>query len=54
MRTPLVAIPILIGEVEQDYLYWPLKYKLIADDWRANTTWGQLFQHYQKQGHLVD
>jgi len=54
MRTPLVAIPILIGEVEQDYLYWPLKYKLITDDWRANTTWGQLFQHYQKQGHLVD
>jgi uncharacterized protein (DUF362 family) len=54
MRTPLVAIPILIGEVEQDYLYWPLKYKLIAEYWRTNTTWGQLFQHYQKQGHLVD
>jgi hypothetical protein len=54
MRTPLVTIPILIGEVEQDYLYWPLKYKLIADHWRTNTTWGQLFQHYQKQGHLVD
>jgi hypothetical protein len=54
IRIPLVAIPILIGEVEQDYLYWPLKYKLIADHWRTNTTWGQLFQHYQKQGHLVD
>jgi len=54
MRTPLVAIPIMIGEVEQDYLYWPLKYKRIADHWRTNTTWGQLFQHYQKQGRLMD
>jgi len=54
MRTPLVVIPILVGEVEQDYLYWPLKYKTIAEHWRANTTWGQLFQRYQKQGRLVD
>ena len=54
MRTPLVAMPILIGEVEQDYLYWPLKYKTIAGRWRTNTKWGHLFQRYQKQGHLTD
>jgi hypothetical protein len=30
LRTPLVGIPILIGEVEQDYLYWPLKYRVVA------------------------
>ena len=48
LRTPLVIIPTLIGEIEQDYLYWPLKYRHIAARWRENTAWGQLFQHYQK------
>ena len=48
LRTPLVGIPILIGEVEQDYLYWPLKYRRIAAQWREQTNWGQLFQQYQK------
>ncbi len=54
LRTPLVIVPILIGEIEQDYLYWPLKYKGIAKHWRQNTMWGQCFQRYQEQGHLVD
>lgn len=49
LRTPLVAIPTLIGEIEQDYLYWPLKYKAIAERWRVSTAWGQLFQRYQQQ-----
>ena len=47
LRTPLVIIPTLIGEIEQDYLYWPLKYRRIAARWRENTAWGQLFQRYQ-------
>ena len=47
LRTPLVVIPTLIGEIEQDYLYWPLKYKRIAEDWRLHTGWGALFQRYQ-------
>ena len=50
LRTPLVAIPTLIGEIEQDYVYWPLKYKAIAERWRVNTDWGQLFQQYQRGG----
>ncbi|MBN1876497.1 MAG: DUF362 domain-containing protein [Anaerolineae bacterium] len=54
LRTPLVIIPTLIGEIEQDYLYWPLKYKGIARQWCESTTWGQLFQRYQEQGYLVD
>ncbi len=54
LRTPLVAIPTLIGEIEQDYLYWPLKYKSIAARWRQDTAWGQLFQQYQRQGCLGD
>jgi uncharacterized protein (DUF362 family) len=54
LRTPLVAIPTLIGEIEQDYLYWPLKYRAIARHWRSTTTWGQLSQQYQQNGHLVN
>jgi uncharacterized protein (DUF362 family) len=53
LRTPLVIIPTLIGEIEQDYLYWPLKYKKIAKHWRENTSWGQLFQAYQQKGVLA-
>jgi hypothetical protein len=52
-RTPLVAIPTLIGEIEQDYLYWPLKFKKVYERWRAETTWGRLFQRYQREGHLA-
>jgi uncharacterized protein (DUF362 family) len=54
LRTPLVWIAILIGEVEQDYLYWPLKYKAVARRWRDGTAWGQLFERYQEQGYMVD
>ncbi len=53
LRTPLVIIPTLIGEIEQDYLYWPLKYRGIARRWRASTAWGKLFDQYQEQGYLA-
>ncbi|MEN6410128.1 MAG: DUF362 domain-containing protein [Anaerolineaceae bacterium] len=52
MRTPLVVVPTFIGEIEQDYLYWPLKYRKIAARWREDTSWGHLFQRYQAQGYL--
>ena len=52
LRTPLVIIPTLIGEIEQDYLYWPLKYRRIARHWRSHTSWGRLFQQYQQYGCL--
>jgi uncharacterized protein (DUF362 family) len=53
LRTPLVIIPTLIGEIEQDYLYWPLKYKGIADQWHTGTEWGELFRGYQRQGYMA-
>jgi len=53
LRTPLVIIPTLIGEIEQDYLYWPLKYRKVAARWRAETDWGRLFERYQREGHLA-
>ncbi len=54
LRTPLVFFPTLIGEIEQDYLYWPLKYRQIAAQWRRDTAWGRLFQHYQERGFLSE
>jgi hypothetical protein len=53
LRTPLVVIPTLIGEIEQDYLYWPLKFRHVAAHWRADTSWGQLFERYGREGHLA-
>ncbi|MBN1370497.1 MAG: DUF362 domain-containing protein [Anaerolineaceae bacterium] len=49
-RTPFVIVPTAIGEFEQDGLYWPLKYKAIAEKWQTNTTWGALFRQYQQHG----
>jgi hypothetical protein len=54
LRTQLVVIPTLIGEIEQDYLYWPLKYKAIAKKWQVETPWGGLFQLYQQKGYLSE
>jgi uncharacterized protein (DUF362 family) len=54
LRTPLVIVPTLIAELEQDYLYWPLKYRGIAKRWRASTAWGRLFDRYQQEGCLAD
>jgi hypothetical protein len=52
-RSPIVVIPTLIGEVEQDYVYWPLKFRSVAEYWRAHKTWGHLFQRYQQEGVLA-
>jgi uncharacterized protein (DUF362 family) len=52
-HSPFVIVPTMIGEIEQDYMYWPLKFKSVAEYWRLNTTWGKLFQQYQKEGCLA-
>ncbi len=52
LRTPFVVVPTFIGEVEQDYMFWPLKYKAIARRWCETTEWGHLFQKYQQLGCL--
>jgi len=52
-RTPFVIVPTFIGEMEQDQMFWPLKYKAVAEKWREETTWGKMFQEYQKQGYLM-
>ena len=52
-RTPFVIVPTFIGEVEQDYMYWPLKYRFVAQKWQQETTWGHHFQKYVELGHLA-
>ena len=53
LRTPLVVVPTFIGEFEQDALYWPLKYRAVAEQWMAETAWGQLFLRYRREGCLA-
>jgi uncharacterized protein (DUF362 family) len=53
LRTPLVVFPTFVGEVEQDYMYWPLKFKGVAEHWQTTTTWGRLFRQYQEEGVLA-
>ncbi len=53
-RTHFAVIPTFIGEVEQDYMFWPLKYRKIAADWRKTTDWGALFDRYQRDGYIGD
>jgi len=48
-RTPLVKIPILISEINHDYIHWPLKERKIYQRWRETTPWGQLFARYDEQ-----
>ena len=51
--SPFVIVPTFIGEVEQDYYYWPFVYKKKAEHWRETTTWGQHFKKYQFEGCLA-
>ncbi len=53
LRTPLVVVPTFIGEFEQDALYWPIKYKAVAEKWMGGTAWGQLFLRYRREGCLA-
>ncbi len=51
-RTPLVNLPILVSEVNHDYIHWPLidRHKFLK--WRKETTWGQLFARYEQEKYL--
>lgn len=54
LHTPLVHIPIFISAFNHDMIHWPLKESKIYEKWRAETSWGHLFQQYQQRGHLGD
>jgi uncharacterized protein (DUF362 family) len=53
MRTPLVNVFILGSEVYHDYYRWPARDRGVFESWLADTSWGQLFQRYQREGVLA-
>jgi uncharacterized protein (DUF362 family) len=52
-RTPLVNLFVMGSEAYHDYYRWPLRDRRVFDQWRAETAWGQLFDHYQAHGTLA-
>jgi uncharacterized protein (DUF362 family) len=52
-HTPLVNLFVMGSEAYHDYYRWPLRDRRIFEQWRAQTTWGQLFDHYQSHGTLA-
>ncbi|MEO0077932.1 MAG: DUF362 domain-containing protein [candidate division WOR-3 bacterium] len=52
-HTPLVYLPILVSELNHDYIHWPLKERKIYQRWRQETGWGKLFQEYEQKGCLL-
>jgi hypothetical protein len=45
-HTPLVNLFILGSEAYHDYDRWPLRDRAVFEEWRTNTSWGQLFDAY--------
>jgi uncharacterized protein (DUF362 family) len=52
-HTPLVNVFVLGSEVYHDYYRWPLRDRRVFEQWRASTSWGQLFDRYQAHGTLA-
>ncbi len=52
-HTPLVNLFVMGSEAYHDYYRWPLRDRHVFEQWKAGTTWGQLFDHYQSHGTLA-
>ena len=51
-HTPLVNLFVMGSEAYHDYYRWPLRDRKVFEQWRVQTHWGQLFDHYQSHGTL--
>ena len=49
-HTPLVNLFVMGSEAYHDYYRWPLRDRRVFEQWREQTTWGRLFEHYQAHG----
>jgi uncharacterized protein (DUF362 family) len=47
-HTPLVNVFILGSEAYHDYYRWPLKDKKTFQEWKRDTSWGRLFEAYER------
>jgi uncharacterized protein (DUF362 family) len=52
-HTPLVKVFVAGSEAYHDYYRWPLRDRRIFEAWKAETTWGHLFDRYQQEGTLA-
>ena len=52
-HTPLVNVFVLGSEVYHDYYRWPLKDRQVFEKWKADTTWGRMFERYRREGTLA-
>jgi hypothetical protein len=52
-HTPLVNLFVMGSEAYHDYYRWPLRDRRIFEQWKDQTTWGRLFDHYQAHGTLA-
>jgi len=52
-RTPMVHAFILGSEAYHDYYRWPVKDRRVFERWRSGTSWGTLFQTYERRGEIV-
>ncbi len=52
-HTPIVNLFVMGSEVYHDYYRWPLRDRRVFEQWREQTTWGRLFDHYQSHGTLA-
>ena len=53
-HTPLVNLFVMGSEAYHDYYRWPLRDRKVFEQWREQTSWGQLFDRYQAHGVLAD
>jgi uncharacterized protein (DUF362 family) len=52
-HTPLVNLFVMGSEAYHDYYRWPLRDRRIFEQWKAQTTWGRMFDQYQANGTLA-
>jgi uncharacterized protein (DUF362 family) len=52
-HTPLVNLFVMGSEAYHDYYRWPLRDRRVFEQWREQTEWGHLFDHYQSHGTLA-
>jgi uncharacterized protein (DUF362 family) len=52
-HTPLVNLFVMGSEAYHDYYRWPLRDRRVFEQWKAETSWGQLFDRYQANGTLA-
>jgi uncharacterized protein (DUF362 family) len=53
-HTPLVNVFIFGSEAYHDYYRWPKKDKKTFEDWKSDTSWGRLFQAYERGEYTGD